>query len=1668
MSDYMDQEAEESSDEDFQISKQKAVYHDSEDEDDEEKLLEKEVDEEGNIAGLVDDEEEDVEEDDEDDGSVDSTEDEIADSDGEEKPARKKRKHDLRLEDDDFDLIEENLGVKLKKRKKFSRLRTGSSDEEQSDEETEGRDAIRNELFHDDDDSAPVAQAEPEVPIIGDDDEEVSEESDVDDFIVDDNGDPISRPQKGQKRRSKGDSALQSAQDIFGIDFDYDDIAKYGEEYDEGDEVDEDSYYDEQMDDELLDETGSIISRRAKKKSKKKKKKTIFDFMEPETLERGFYTDMDAHIRSTDIPERFQLRAIPLKPAEDTELELEAEWIYKYCFLESAISKQDMVDEIGANFSSSALSSLNRKTPSCVAKIQDTLNFMRNELFEPPFIAFYRKEYVEPELNIHDLFKIYHWDEKWTQLNNRKANLTRLLQKMQTFQYEQISADPDKPLGDNVRALTDADIERIQGVQTMEELKDVYGHFLLHYGRDIPKMQNALRIQRQRERSEDVDKEPRTQASDLKQASRRDMYTVCLNAGLGGVANKFGLTPEQFGENLRDNYQRHETEQYPAEPLDLAEDFLCPQFSTKEGVLEGARYMVAMQLAREPLVRQCVRQTFMERAKISARPTKKGKKEIDEQHPCFRHKWLCNKPVKDLSGPQFLHIQNAETEGLLTVEIHIDMKDTMTGQTYFEEIKQLYYRDEFSHLVQEWNNQRSQVIEFMLEKILYKEMTKEIKALLCNESKDGIKEQCALKLRSHLSVAPYQSEEHEYDEDDGPRIGTVVLAISYSDDRDTATFAAVVSGSGELQARLRLPCIKFRRNSPNPDEAQRKQTDLDTLKKFILKHKPHIIVIGIEDRFAITLQEDVQKCVKELEQEEMLPNTAVELIDNELALVYAATARAQSDFRDFPAELRQAISLARRMLDPMLEFSQLCTSEQDLLCLKLHPLQDQINKDELLQALVEEFVFRANEVGVDVNQAIFHPHSATIVQFVCGLGPRKAAHLLKVLKQKNGRLENRSNLVTVCKLGPKIFINCAGFIKIDTKSIMEDSTEAYIEILDGLRVHPETYEWARKMAVDALEYDESAEDANPSSALGEILESPERLKDLDLDAFAEELERQGYGNKGITLYDIRNELNCRYKDFRNSYRPPTSEERFEMVTKEILSNFREGKLITCRVVGIAHRRPKSEQLDQAEPHKDEETGMWSCSFCKQGGFSELSEVWSHLDTGECLGKAVGVRIRLENGISGFIPTDKLSDKPVDNPEDRVKVGMTIHCRVTKIDIERFQVDVTSRGSDLRDDAGMWKQQLDTYYDYEKELKEKHKSENADKNANRITYIKRVIAHPSFHNIDYKAAEKMMSELDQGDAIIRPSSKGSDHLTATWKVADSVCAHIDIKEEKKENAFSLGKSLWIGNEEFEDLDEIMARYIQPMAANARDLVSHKNYRDVSGKKEVLEDLLKQAKKGTPSRIPYFMTASRTLPGKFLLSYMPRTRSKHEYVTVTVDGYRYRGQTFTTLNQFFKWFKEHFRDPIPAHLVPTRTPGSATESSHHGNTPKQKTPSSRTPRTPKTTPMQTPQGQAGYPYTPNTAYTPGSVYGRPDTTPHGGTFSQKSMGPPSNMVPRRTPKAKSVASEWGKAAQDWAKTHTQKSPRMTPTTPKGPRTPAGSYKGTPRTPQARTPRGQRTPY
>ena len=195
-----------------------------------------------------------------------------------------------------------------------------------------------------------------------------------------------------------------------------------------------------------------------------------------------------------------------------------------------------------------------RKGPQATAKIRKALEFMRNQHLEVPFIAFYRKEYVEPDLNINDLWRVYKFDEKWTQLQNRKKNMIRLFDKMQKFQAEKLTKDVDQAIPENVRLLRDEDIDRLRGVQSLEELNDVYSHFVLYYGSDVPAMQEAHR-QRLRDEAKErrnrlarkkhaEDGDPSIEHEDLddavneddlkhldestvKQAKRNDLYSLC-------------------------------------------------------------------------------------------------------------------------------------------------------------------------------------------------------------------------------------------------------------------------------------------------------------------------------------------------------------------------------------------------------------------------------------------------------------------------------------------------------------------------------------------------------------------------------------------------------------------------------------------------------------------------------------------------------------------------------------------------------------------------------------------------------------------------------------------------------------------------------------------------------------------------------------------------------------------------------------------------------------------------------------------------------------------------------------------------------------------------------------------------------------------------------------
>lgn len=348
-------------------------------------------------------------------------------------------------------------------------------------------------------------------------------------------------------------------------------------------------------------------------------------------------------------------------------------------------------------------------------------------------------------------------------------------------------------------------------------------------------------------------------------------------------------------------------------------------------------------------------------------------------------------------------------------------------------------------------------------------------------------------------------------------------------------------------------------------------------------------MIACENKNALFIQEQLTDLVKN----KLGMAINVELVDNQVAKLCQASKMCEQEFSSSTAPLaRQAVHLARYIQDPLLCMSQLCNQDRDILGLNLHPMMQYViaasgsrlsdDSTQLLRQLEIKFINVVNDVGVDLNRCDVEPHTSGVLQFVCGLGPRKAAHILKVLRAERldlkGKLTNkelstypvfpnRLCLVTKCSLGRKVFINCSGFIKLDvdkiSKEIDEDDEENqdeanYTDPLDSTRIHLESYEWAKKIAIDALDLDENSEAANSRTALKEILENPRRLKDLDLDAFADELMRTGYGNKITTLYDIRQELSYRYRDRRVPYTPMDPVERFYTLINETPETFNKG------------------------------------------------------------------------------------------------------------------------------------------------------------------------------------------------------------------------------------------------------------------------------------------------------------------------------------------------------------------------------------------------------------------------------------------------------------------------------------------------------------------------------
>ncbi|GAB4839181.1 Transcription elongation factor spt6 [Ancistrocladus abbreviatus] len=195
----------------------------------------------------------------------------------------------------------------------------------------------------------------------------------------------------------------------------------------------------------------------------------------------------------------------------------------------------------------------------------------------------------------------------------------------------------------------------------------------------------------------------------------------------------------------------------------------------------------------------------------------------------------------------------------------------------------------------------------------------------------------------------------------------------------------------------------------------------------------------------------------------------------------------------------------------------------------------------------------------------------------------------------------------------------------------------------------------------------------------------------------------------------------------------------------------------------------------------------------------------------------------------------------------------------------------------------------------------------------------------------------LADKAPGESVIRPSSRGPSYLTLTLKVYDGVYAHKDISEGGKEHKditslLRIGKILKIGDDVFEDLDEVMDRYVDPLVTHLKPMLSYRKFR--KGNKAEVDELLRAEKLESPMRIVYSFGISHEHPGTFILTYIRSSNPHHEYIGLYPKGFKFRKRMFESIDKLVFYFQKHINDPphesqsihSVAAMVPMRSPAS----------------------------------------------------------------------------------------------------------------------------------------------
>jgi uncharacterized protein len=513
------------------------------------------------------------------------------------------------------------------------------------------------------------------------------------------------------------------------------------------------------------------------------------------------------------------------------------------------------------------------------------------------------------------------------------------------------------------------------------------------------------------------------------------------------IAREKGLEP--LAEFLRD--------QTGAGSLaDLAETFVSAEkgVASAAEALEGARHIVAEWVSENAVYRKAVRAMMMAEGLVVSRaiegvPDPEGKYQLYTQF---------SEPANKIPSHRMLAIRRGAKEGVLIFEIEMDRVKPLA-----------WLRSQLVHSAGECVPHLEQAIEDSYDRLLNPSIQTEVRL----ELKDRSDEEAIKVFRENLEnllLAPPAGMLTVLALDPGIRTGCKIAVVD-----DTGRF---------LENAVIYPF------EPKNDLAGSRKT----LASLIARHNVQAIAIGNG-----TASRESAALVQDFLREANLAKVFSVTVSESGASVYSASEIARQEFPDLDLTIRGAISIARRLQDPLAELVKV-----DPKSIGVGQYQHDVDQRRLKQSLEATVESCVNRVGVDLNTA-----SWALLRYVAGITERTAQKIV-THRDGNGRFRSRQELLEVAGFGPKTFVQAAGFLRIRGGE----------NVLDMTAVHPESYPIVERMA------------ASLGVTVSEIVGQPDLIEKVKLEGF--QTETVGM----YTLGDIREELRKPGRDPREKFVAP--------------------------------------------------------------------------------------------------------------------------------------------------------------------------------------------------------------------------------------------------------------------------------------------------------------------------------------------------------------------------------------------------------------------------------------------------------------------------------------------------------------------------------------------------